>query len=45
MILGRTDSGAVIGTDNPISAAQWAWQQVQSGAVVVITNNTKEGTK
>jgi len=41
MITARTDGGGRIDTANTVSAAQWAWQQVQSGAVVVITN-TKE---
>ncbi|SHS11428.1 Uncharacterised protein [Mycobacteroides abscessus subsp. abscessus] len=41
VISGHTDGGKRIDTANTVSAAQWAWQQVQSGAVVVITN-TKE---
>ncbi len=39
MISAYTDSGCRIDTADPASAAQWAWDQTKSGAVVVITPN------
>jgi hypothetical protein len=37
--IGRTDAGSRIDTVDLVLAAQWFWHQVQSGAVVVVSEN------
>ncbi len=39
MISIRTDGGSRIDAADAVSAAQWAWDQTQSGAVVVSIPN------